>query len=370
MPTLATTPKPLPRSAGWAVFGALTGFVVAGLFRRLPDRPVLAVLGSVAAIGFGLIAIRGPRPFLLGAAALSSTGIAVIGNGTSSNIVWFGIPVLAAWCALSASYRVIAVYWVGAILLLGAEVLLTDHDPGWAAWMGGTTFSIVGCMFGRRQRDLLEQLRQAQAGLAQRAQAEERNRIARELHDVIAHSVTVSLLHVTSARLALQDDPADAARALAEAERLGRQSLDEVRHAVGLLRRDDDSDPTVPLPGSLDVPRLLERFRSAGADVRADVAGDLAAVPATVGLATYRILQEALTNAAKHAPGAPATVQLDIADDAVRLEVDSSGNPGSGAGLGLLGMRERAAALGGSCHAGPGGSGWRVTAELPLDSAR
>ena len=97
----------------------------------------------------------------------------------------------------------------------------------------------------RRQRDLLVQLREAQAGLAQRAQAEERNRIAREMHDVIAHSLTVSLLHVSSARLALADDPDEAARALAEAERLGRESLDEVRHAVGLMRGPTDPDEAV-----------------------------------------------------------------------------------------------------------------------------
>src|SRR6185437_12005903 len=104
----------------------------------------------------------------------------------------------------------------------------------------------VGCTFGRRQRDLLVQLREAQAGLAQRAQAEERNRIAREMHDVIAHTLTVSLLHVSSARLALADDPDEAARALAEAERLGRESLEEVRHAVGLMR--GPTDRMRPLP--------------------------------------------------------------------------------------------------------------------------
>jgi signal transduction histidine kinase len=156
-------------------------------------------------------------------------------------------------------------------------------------------------------------------------------------------------------------------RARAEAERLGRASLDEVRHAVGSLHRDDALDPTQPLPGSTEVTALLESFRAAGADIRADVEGDVKGLSAMVGLATYRILQEALTNATRHAPRSPVTVHLDVRPDVVRLDVDSAGSPGHGRGRGLVGMRERAASLGGVCEAGPGGSGWRVHAELPLD---
>jgi signal transduction histidine kinase len=322
---------------------------------------------TAAALLLGALAVLGPPRSLLPAAVAASAAVAVIANGTSSNLAWFGICALAAWCTLTASVAGAASYWLGAVLVLGSEWLFTvRHDPGWGAWLAGTTFSVVGCGFARRQHDLVVQLRAAQAGLARRAQAEERNRIARELHDVIAHSLTVSLLHVSSARLALDEDRAEAARALDEAERLGRASLDEVRHAVGLLRRDGEADPTAPLPGSVDVPALVERFRGAGADVRATVEGDLAALPNTVGLATYRILQEALTNAVKHAPAATSTVSLRVAPDAVRLTVDSSGPPRRGDGLGLLGMRERAESLGGRCEAGPGGTGWLVRAELPL----
>ena len=367
MVELRATPEPLPRIAGWAVFGVLVLFVSAGVARRVPHDWPLGATGAVIAVGFGAVAILGRRPFVLAAAAAASVGIALLGNGTASNVAWFGLCVFAAWCALSTPLLATGLYWAGAMLLLIGEVIFTKNDPGWAAWVGGTCFSVVGCWFGRRQRDLVVQLRQAQAGLAARAQAEERNRIARELHDVIAHSLTVSLLHVSSARLALDEDRDEAARALDEAERLGRASLDEVRHAVGLLRDAGEADPTKPLPGSLDVPALVERFRSAGADVRASIDGDLATVPGTVGLATYRILQEALTNAVKHAPGTVATVHLSVADDAVRLSVDSAGAPRRGSGLGLLGMRERAESVGGHCDARPGGQGWLVSAELPLD---
>ena len=119
-------------------------------------------------------------------------------NGEPSNVGWFAVIVLVVWAALAAPMLVTAVLGVGTVLLLLGELLFTEQDPGWFAWIGGTVFAVVGCTFGRRQRDLLVQLREAQAGLAQRAQAEERNRIAREMHDVIAHSLTVSLLHVSS----------------------------------------------------------------------------------------------------------------------------------------------------------------------------
>jgi signal transduction histidine kinase len=367
---LRATPEPLPRSTGWAVLGVLAVFVAAGVARHVADRPAVAVAGAVIALGFGAVATLGRPSVILAAAALASVGIALLGNGTASTVAWFGLPLFAAWCALSASLLVTAGYWAGAILLLLGEVTFASHDPGWAAWIGGTTFSVVGCTFARRQRDLAAALRAAQAGLAERAQAEERNRIARELHDVIAHSLTVSLLHVSSARLALDEDHDAAVRALEEAERLGRQSLDEVRHAVGLLRRADGSDPSAPLPGSLDVPALVAGFRRAGADVRTTVEGDLAGLPNTVGLATYRILQEALTNAAKHAPGATSTVHLATGPDCVQLTVDTAGRPRRGTGLGLVGMRERAESLGGRCTAGPGGAGWLVSAELPLQPPR
>jgi signal transduction histidine kinase len=366
MTPLRARPEPLPRAAGWAVFGGLAVFVVIGGVRRIDDRAALGAIALAVALAFSALALRGRPALVLPAAAVATAAIAVLANAQPSNIAWFGLPVLAAWFGLVSSVLELCVYWFGAMLLLTGEVLFGHQDPGWGAWVAGTCFSVVVCFLARRQRELVAQLREAQAGLAARAQAEERNRIARELHDVIAHSLTVSLLHVTSARLALEDAPDEAAHALEEAERLGRSCLDEVRHAVGLLRRPGDSDPAAPLPGSLDVPALVERFRGAGALVDATVEGDLQALPGTVGLATYRILQEALTNAVKHAPSAPSTVRVAVARDAVRVRVESAGAPRTGSGLGLLGMRERAESLGGTCSAGPGGAGWVVRAELPL----
>jgi signal transduction histidine kinase len=356
---------PLPRIAGLAVLGVFVLFTAAGIVRVALDNPTRAALAGALAIVLGTVAILDGAMLLVPALVGATAGIALLGHATASNVCWFAIPVLVGWCAMTAALPVAVGYTTAALLLIAGEWVFATPDPGWGAWLGGTCFSVVGCYLGSRQRELVLELRAAQAGLAARAQAEERNRIARELHDVIAHSLTVSLLHVSSARLALADAPETAAHALDEAERLGRASLDEVRHAVGLLRADGDAGATSPLPGAPDVPALLDRFRGAGADVRSSVEGSLSTVPATVGLATYRILQEALTNAVKHAPRATATVRITVLDDAVELSIDSSGAPQRGSGLGLIGMRERAEALGGSCTAGPGGSGWLVRAELP-----
>jgi signal transduction histidine kinase len=263
---------------------------------------------------------------------------------------------------------------LGTLFLLAAEALLVAHlltphvDLGWAPWVAGVAVSAGGAALIVRQQQLVTQLRVAQAGLAERSRAEERNRIARDLHDVIAHSLTVSLLHISSARLAMSDDPDDAARALADAERLGRQSLEEVRSIVGLMRAGDRDDGSrlAPVQGLEALDELVERFRRAGAEVRLECSGDVASLTATASTTLYRIAQEAFTNAAKHAPGCPVSVSVVVADGRVELTVESSGIPRSGRGMGLETMRERAEAIGGTCEAGPGGAGWRVRASVPV----
>ena len=357
-----------PGWARWVGLAVFTVLVAIGLARMNPSPPA-AVAAAIVAAGAGVLLAQQRRP-LLAYAAVATGGIAVLGHGLPSNVGWFAVCLLAAWCALTGSRRDGLVYWAAAISLFAAEWLWVKPDPGWGAWMAGTTLSVLAGLLVRHEIDLVSQLRAAQAGLAERARAEERNRVARELHDVIAHTLTVLLLHITSARLAAEHDLADAARALAEAERLGRESLAEVRMTVGMLHQDGDTSRTAPLPGAGDVPALVERFRSAGADITLAIDGDTGRLPATTGLAVYRILQEALTNAVKHAPGSPTAVRLAVDANTVRLAVDSAAQPGTGTGVGVLSMRERAESLGGSCQAGPGGRGWLVQAVLPLEAAR
>jgi signal transduction histidine kinase len=345
-----------------AVFAAL---VLVGVLIRLSDNPARLVLGAVAAIGAGIpLFLFRLRPVLV-YAAVAAAGVVVLGNADSRTIVWFALLILAAWCVLAYGMWMGAVCSVGAALIFGGEWLWAIRDPGWAPWAGGLAVTVLAALLIRHEFVLVERLRAAQADLAERSRVEERGRIARELHDVIAHSLTVSLLHVTSARLAVDHDPGDASRSLAEAERLGRQALTEVRATMGLLREDDPSGVARPVPGFGQVAGLVEDFRRAGVQVTLAVDGDASALPQTVGATIYRIVQEALTNAAKHAPGTPVTVDVTMADQNVTVLVDSAGPPRQGSGMGLINMAERAGALGGSCTAGPGGHGWLVTATLP-----
>jgi signal transduction histidine kinase len=364
---------PAEFSAGWrrwAALGVFAALVGIGLAPLRPS-PAAASLAAAAAVGAAAVLVwqRQPR-YLLPIAALATAGVAILGNGDSTNVGWFVVCLIGIWCALTGERWEYLVYLAGTVILFAVEWLWIHADPGWGAWMAGTTLAVAAGLLVRRERDLVVRLREAQAGLAERARAEERNRIARELHDVIAHTLTVSLLHVTSARLAVEHGLDDAARSLAEAERLGRESLNEVRMAVGMLHQDGDAGGTAPLPGAGDVPALIERFRSAGADATFAVDGDPGRLPATTGLALYRILQEALTNAIKHASGSHTAVHLAVDADEARLAVDTSAAPGTGTGLGVLNMRERAESLGGTCAAGPGGRGWLVLAAFPLDPSR
>lgn len=366
--TSAALPGPasLARVAGRAGLAGFALFVAIGLATSLHDHPLRLALGTaIALVGALPLFLLRARPVLAWAAP-ATAGVVVLGNADARALVWFGVVIIAAWCVLAGGVRIGAIYWAGVVLLFGGEWLWAVRDPGWAPWTAGVTVSVLATVLIRHELVLVDRLRAAQAELAEQTRTEERSRIARELHDVIAHSLTVSLLHVTSARLAVEQDPADASRALAEAERLGRLALTEVRATMGLLRPDDSPEGiAAPVPTLDRLAALVEQFRQAGVPVSLAVKDDIGSLPATVGSTIYRIVQESLTNAAKHAPGAATTVDLGVKNGEVEVRVDSAGPPGHGSGMGLTNMAERARALGGTCAAGPGGHGWVVTALLP-----
>jgi signal transduction histidine kinase len=357
------------RAGRVAAPAAVALFVVVGIVTS--NQPAwLAVAAGVATIALCVLLVVRPLEGwpLVGGLAVAAAGITVVCNGDPSTLGWFTLCVLAGWAALNASTTQAVVLGVGLVAVLCVQWLRLSDEPGWGAWIAGTVFTTVVCVLARRQRALIEQLREAQAGLAERTRAEERNRIAGEMHDVIGHALTVSLLHVSSARLALDDDPEEARASLAEAERLGQQSLAEVRQAVGMLR--EHASSAAPMPGAALLPELVESFRRAGCVVRLETHGDLDTMTTTTGLTVYRIVQEALTNVVRHAPGATAWVRVTALADRTRLTVEDDGRTpdvrdGAGDGVGIISMRERAEAVGGRLTAGPAGIGWRVEAVLP-----
>jgi signal transduction histidine kinase len=346
---------------------ALALFVLIGAVQGQSTAVAVAIAAAIIVV-LTVIAWRDLTGWrLVGGLAVVAAGLFAICHQVPSNLGWFGICVIAAWAAFAAPVTPAVV--TGAVLVTGFVVewsMLTD-DGGWGAWISGTALTTVSCTFARRQRTLVKQLREAQAGLAERVRAEERNRIAAEMHDVIGHAMTVSLLHVSSAGLALDEDPDEARAALAQAERLARQSLDEVRGVVGLMRGAAPRT-VVPLPRGTDVTDLVDSFRRAGTSVELDVRGGLDALGATHGLAVYRIVQESLTNAARHGDGTPVSIRVDIDGNRTTVTVDSGRSSASGAavgGAGLIVMSERVQALGGKLLAGPRPGGWRVEAVLP-----
>jgi signal transduction histidine kinase len=220
--------------------------------------------------------------------------------------------------------------------------------------------TLVAAMIFRRARRLKE---------AEAAARGERGRIARELHDIVAHSVSVMTVQAGAARVLLEDDPESACEPLLAVERTGRQALEELRHLLGVLRADGGREALGPQPTLADVEALVEEMRRAGLPVEIALTGHQQPLAASTELAAYRILQEALTNALKHGGGWTRVI-LGYGADALELEVVNEGrlSPSTeGTGQGLVGMRERARLYGGELTAGPraeGGFGVRV--RLPL----
>jgi len=205
------------------------------------------------------------------------------------------------------------------------------------------------------------------------AVAEERRRIARDLHDVVAHSVSVMTVQAGAARLLLDEEPKRAREPLLAVEETGRQALGEMRRLLGILRRAEGKAALAPQPGLARLDDLVAQARAGGLPVELTVEGERAALPPGVDLAAYRIVQEALTNARKHGGPARAHVALRYGREALELEVTNDGgasaNDGSG-GHGLVGMRERVALYGGELEAGPRASGgYAVRARLPVEAA-
>ena len=296
--------------------------------------------------------------FPLGVVAFGAT-LTMLGTGAALIIAPFTN-------AFTGAHRVIAVPGAtAAACIVGgcALLVLTAHAIDALAWIHG---KLAGALLGPSRREEL-------AVLAVRSErAESRADLARELHDSVGHSVTAAVLQASAARRVLESDPKFADEALAAIEDQGRQALEELDRVLAVLR--DEQGQTRPAPTLDDVDELFARTRAAGQPLAVTRTGDLERVPAVVGREAYRVLQEALTNAMRHASGATTTVSLAVGERALELSVDNGPGlalaPGrTTGGNGLRGVRERVRALDGTlttCETGDGG--YTLRAELPLRS--
>ena len=372
-------PRAADAALAFAIFVA-TVFLVDGpgdsiVIRPLGDVPIPALL--VFAVASAALFWRRHAPLAVLAVAVAAWAV-TLGSGYSD---LGGVAIIALYSAgRYASDDRKAQVGVGVAVVVVLVDGLTAPAP-WGEAVFGALVMFVAWYVGRRlrlRRQRADQLLREQAAEARRVVNEERTRIARELHDVVAHRVSLMTVQAGAAKAVAAEDPEAALRAMGAVEEAGRQALDELRHLLGVLRPETELDGLGPQPGLADLPRLVEQTRGAGLDVSLTTDGVSAGFPARVDLFAYRIVQEALTNVLKHAgPGAHTEVRLGTDRGGIVIEVLDDGRgaaviPGSddartGArGHGIVGMRERARLLGGTLDARPRpGGGFSVVAHLP-----
>jgi signal transduction histidine kinase len=340
---------------------------------HLPDTPTAAlVLVAVACLALGF---RRRWPVaVLGVSVAAATVYTLLGYENGAVLV---APMAALYAVASVSgVRRAAAYGLGTLAVLGlASMAVNPLGP-----LGGgvvilpfmTAVVVVTGIAVANRRAYVDSLRARVEQDARRRIDEERLRIARELHDVVAHTMATINVQAGAAVHVLPTRPEAAAEALQAIKAASKEGLRELRAILNVLRQADDADPTQPTPGTAQLETLVAGARRAGLETTLSVTGTPAPLPAAVDLAAYRIVQESLTNAIRHAGPAQASVWLSYGDDELRIDVADTGRGkpagvSEGAGHGLVGMRERAAAVGGSVQTGPSpGGGFRVAARLPL----
>jgi signal transduction histidine kinase len=327
------------------------------------------------------VAYRRPRPLLAGTVAmLSNTALIIVaanpGTSVAHAIAWFcGLYAIAVWTDTRGF-----LIGIGVLVAGNASTLIGDTSGIQDTWLF-TIIPIVAMLLVRRavrdrqvRADTLaaraELLEREQQLRAQEAVVEERARIARELHDLVAHNVSVMVIQAGAERHALPAEQQSTREALGSIEQAGRQALADARRLLGMLRRDGDREELEPQPGLGEVAGLIEQVQRAGLQVSLEVEGEPRALDAGRDLCAYRIVQEGLTNALKHAGRSRAEVRLAYRPEslAVQIRDDGAGEAQlDGSGQGLIGMRERVALYGGELHAGPrDGGGFEIRAVLPL----
>jgi signal transduction histidine kinase len=363
--------------AVWAVLEVTTGDPVG-------STPVTAAAGLLVAL-----AVTFRRRFPIGSLVFAmATGIAqALADGSLTQTAAPAVAFLILAYSASA-YRtgraaalglLLAVAGIEAATLIESETGTYGHTAGdylfnmlWptAAWLVGFALRGRALRIAGLENETARLAREREER-ARAAVAEERARIARDLHDVVAHNVSVMVVQATAAEEVLAREPERARAPLLAIQETGTQALNEMRRLLGILRADDRELTLGRQPGLASLNALVGEFRDAGLPVEVSVEGEGRQLPPGVDLAAYRIVEEALTNALKHAGGAATRVSIRHADGTVELEVadDGPGPVGGDGGHGLIGMRERAAMYGGTLEAGARvGRGFAVRARLPLAS--
>jgi signal transduction histidine kinase len=353
------------------------------------DLALAAVIGAIQ-LGLVLVAGRGglvavlalvePAPLVLrrshpavvvGLVGAADVALLVAGVPASAVGATIVVAAYAAGAYQARRWALVTLALAFAVQVVLSRLRTADITPVdlVGVWLVTATAWWLGATIRDRRRHAAE-LEAARLELAEQAVAAERLRLARELHDVVAHSLAIIAVHSSVGAHNAAARPQDAVTALEAINTASRSALGELRALLAVLR--DSGAEGRALPSLADLPALGEQATAGGVRVQTRVAGDVSAVPRAVGLSAYRIVQEAVTNAVKHA--APASVMADVRVTAGVAEVEVVNGPGSagasagGAGAGLAGMRERVAAFGGTFTAGPtDDGGWAVRATLPYE---
>ena len=368
-----------------ALLGVALGVGITGvvLGRNEADGPTAPLWFDVLAVLAIVTPLFARRRFPFGAPVAVGVAVALTALVDERLVPYLFIPFLIGCAAVFlVGLRVRAQAIAGLIAAIGVTALVAYRDPLtsvgdfvatsivlailWAvAFALGETFREADSARSRAAR--AEREREERARLAV---SDERARIARELHDVVGHSVSVMTVQASAARRLLRPDQEKERDALLVVEQTGREALAEMRRMVGVLRRPEEAPALAPQPSLEQIQKLVEQTREAGLPVELRIEGEPAQLPAGVDLTAYRLVQEGLTNAVKHARAQHAEVVLQYADGQVEVSVSDDGRGdggGDSGGHGLLGLRERVAVYGGELDAGPlAGGGYRLRATLPL----
>jgi signal transduction histidine kinase len=351
-----------------AIVLALAALLQIAVLTDEPDRGTAILTNLIGTLPLALA----PRRLLLAAAFVTfATCVELADGGPAATAGGLIAQLSVAYLVASRRHRLASVAL--SLPLLVMAVSAPTGSKGLLVLVLVVATQVFGDARRQRGQAIAERdaTRQAMADtLREQAAMDERARIARELHDVVAHHVSMVAVQAETARLTTPDMPQEGRDRLAAIGDTARDALTEMRRLLGVLRDDHAEPQRAPQPGLARLQELLDDARAAGTSVRLTVHGPVVALAPGVDLTAYRIVQEALTNARRHAPGAEVEVDVAFADDALRVSVRDNGHGPAGdehGGHGLVGMHERVAMVGGSLRVGPvDGGGFGIEARLPF----